>query len=166
MLFVTSACTTKAMLQALWDWELWASLTRNADILDIAHVEVRIAGEGARCSDLYIVREGAVRSNLRRLRESCITSRSPVAWPGHFHPLKRASETDVSVGNRTRDLLHCRQHTLQRTIWTALLTAIRNLGMYYYSSFFLQMSSFPAGTWCWSTCPAASSSITWWRRAG
>jgi hypothetical protein len=39
----------------------------------------------------------------------------------------------VAVGNRTRDLLHCSEHSMQRAIRTALLTAIRNLYLYYYT---------------------------------
>ncbi len=53
---------------------------------------------------------------------------------GHLHPLHRASEEEarlgIASGNRTRDLLH----SMQRAIGTALLTAIWNLYLYYYSS--------------------------------
>ncbi len=87
-----------AMSQAL-DWGSWLSLTWKRIYL-IGHVEVRIAREGAR------------RSNLKGLDQ------------GHLHPLHRASETEASQSG-----IEPGEHSMQRAIWTALLTAIRNLGL-------------------------------------
>jgi hypothetical protein len=123
------------MSQAL-DWGSWRSLTRTR-IYSIGRVEVRIAREGAR------------RSNLRRLREKCITSGSPLC-----RGLTRATyilcierlRASATQKQRSAHAINASQsgiepgtsctageHSMQRAIRTALLTAIQNLGLYYYN---------------------------------
>jgi hypothetical protein len=52
---------------------------------------------------------------------------------GHLHPLHRASETKAfQSGIEPGTSCTAGEHSMQRAIRTALLTAIRNLGLYYY----------------------------------
>ncbi len=66
------------------------------------------------------------------------------AWhdQGHLHPLHRASQS----GNEPGTSCTAGEHFMQRAIRTALLTTIRNLGLYYYSS---PLSRDVASSWLW-----------------
>jgi hypothetical protein len=118
------------MSQAL-DWGLWLSLSlTRTRIYLIGRVEVRKAREGARRSNFCCVRTSEP-------HENCITSGSPLCRvdQGHLHPLHRASETEASQ-SRIEPGTSCTagEHSMQRAIRMALLTAIRNLGLYYYNT--------------------------------
>ncbi len=54
---------------------------------------------------------------------------------GHLHPLHRASETEAfQLGIKPGTSCTAGEHSMQRAIRSVLLTAIRNLSLYYYSS--------------------------------
>ncbi len=78
-------------------------------------------------------RLGTIRSHLHK---PCATrSRVQGLVQGHLHPLHRASKTEASQsGIEPRSSCTAGEHSMQRAIRTALLTAIRNLGLYYYKS--------------------------------
>jgi hypothetical protein len=99
LLFGTSACTTTAppqatMSQAL-DWGSWLSLTRTRICL-IGRVEVRIAREGARRSNLSCVRGSRALEPQSRVRIASHRGHHYVGAWHHLHPLHRASETEAS----------------------------------------------------------------------
>ncbi len=115
------------------DWESWLSLTRTQIYL-IRHVKVRIAREGAKHSNLYCIRGSRVLEPQNHVRMASHRGHHYVgAWPGPLHPLHRASETDVSLsGIEPRASCTAGEHSMQRAIPTALLTAIQKLSLYYY----------------------------------
>ncbi len=92
------------MSQALWDWESERGYIRHPTR----------GGPNSRRGSKVLGPLLCEREKGAQTSEGCVRVASRQghhyvgAWPGHLRPLHRASETDVSVGNRTRDLLHCR----------------------------------------------------------
>jgi hypothetical protein len=118
------------------------------DISDIGRVEVRIAREGAR------------RSDLRRLRVNFTVSGSPLCRGTytlcikHPRPTASASQSGLEPGTSCT----AGEQSMQRAIRTALLITIWNLSLYYFRTkfnfmFLKNFKSFKMSSmYCTCTC--------------
>jgi hypothetical protein len=93
-------------------WKLRPSSHTHLSASQRAYLQINLIIEkkcyGARRSDLHCERVSRALETQNHVRIASRRGHSPLCR-SHLHPLHRASETDASQGNRTRDLLQCRR---------------------------------------------------------